>query len=131
MRDGTGSFAASVGIGIGAARTLRPTFACIGMKLVRDAPSRCHSGWARPHTCGDLPPRSRKAPDRPGIRRLPLDGNRPRPSPTRSQQYRSRVVLESTLQPLASRDTALGLLMEGIPTLGIGLLWRLKARTRP
>ena len=88
---------------VGGLRTLRLTLACSGLKLERAAPSRCHSGWTRPHTCGDLPPRGRKAPDRSGVRRLPLGGNRPRPSPPRSQQYRSRVVLEST------RPSAIGL----------------------
>ena len=57
---------------------------------MRAFPSRCHSGRARPHTWGDLPSRGRKAPDRSGIRRLPLLGNRPRPYPSRPQRHSSR-----------------------------------------
>ena len=70
--------------------SLRPRLACGGSKLLRAFPSRCHSGRARPHTWGDLPSRGRKAPDRPGIRRLPLLGNRPRPYPSRPQRHCSR-----------------------------------------
>ena len=85
---------------------------------LRPAQAACHASLCdRPCVQWE---RGRKAPDRSRIRCLAPGGNRPRPSHSRSQQYRSRVVLESTLRPLASRDTAIGPLMEGIPTLGIG-----------
>ena len=73
--------------------TFGPRLVCSDSKLLRAFPSRRPSGWAEPHPWPHFPicvgwNHSRSPTnDRSRIRRLPLLGNPPRPSPTRPQRH--------------------------------------------